>query len=89
MFKNLDFIIKSIIIYITLGFAICATVNMVSRYTHYAHTVVFLGFYWVIDRLLRCDKQKNIKFFKCINIVWLNLLITGITVFCIDSFHLI
>jgi hypothetical protein len=89
MNKNLDFILKSIIIYITLGFAICATVHMVLRYTYYAHTVVFIGFYLVIDRLISYDKQKNVKFFKRINIVWLNLLITGITIFCIDSCHLI
>lgn len=89
MIKNLDFILKSIIIYITLGFAICATLHMALGYTHYAHTVVFIGFYWVVDRLISYDKQSDIKLLKRINIVWLNLLITGITIFCIDSFHLI
>ncbi len=89
MRKNLDFILKSIIIYITLGFAICATVNMISRYTHYSHTIAFIGFFMVIDRLINYDKQEDVKLFKRINIVYLHLLITGITILCIDSFHLI
>jgi hypothetical protein len=87
--KNLDFILKSIIIYITLGFAICATVHMFSIYTHYAHTIAFIVFFIVMERLISYDKQKDIRLFKRINIVWLHLLITGVTIFCIDSFHLI
>lgn len=89
MLKNLDFLLKSVLIYISLGFAICATVHMIYRHTHYAHTVVFIGFYLVVDRLNSYDKRKNIKLFNRINIVWLHLLITGSTIFCIDLFHLI
>ena len=89
MLKNLDFILRSLIIYITLGIAICATAQWFSKYTHYAHTIVFICFWVVIDRLIRFDKQKDIKLFKRVNIVWVHLLITCITICCMDLFHLI
>lgn len=89
MLKNLNFILKSIVIYVTLGFAFCSTIHMFLKYTHYAHTIVFAAFFVIIDRLMSYDKQKDIKIFRRINIMYLNILITGITILCIDSFHLI
>jgi len=89
VFKNLDFILRSLIIYITLGFAICATTQLFSKYTHYPHLIAYIGFFMIMDRLFRYDKQKDIKLFKHINIVWLHFLITGITIFYVDLFRLI
>jgi Na+/H+ antiporter NhaC len=89
MLKNLDFILRSLIIYITLGVAICATTQLFSRYTHYPHLIAYIAFACVIDRLFRYDKEKDIKLFKCINIVFINFLITGITILFIELLHLI
>lgn len=68
MLKNIDFILRSLIIYITLGFAICATIQLFSKYTHSPHLIVYIGFYMIMDRLFRYDKEKDIKLFKHINI---------------------
>jgi len=87
--KNLDFILKSVIIYITLGVAYCSTVEIFSKYTHYSHTIVFIGGWVIMERLLIYDKQKNIKLFKHINIVWIHFFITGITIFVVDLLHLV
>lgn len=89
MLENLEYILKSLIIYITLGFAYCATVKMFSEYTHYSHTIVFVGFWVIMERLFRCDKQKNIKFLKHINMIWIHFFITGTTIFVIDLLHLV
>lgn len=89
MLKNIDFILRSLIIYITLGFAICATTKLFSKYTHSPLLIVYIGFYMIMDRLFRYDKEKDIKVFKHINIVWLHFLITGTTIYFIAFFHLI
>lgn len=89
MLKNLDFILRSVIIYITLGFAICATTQLFSKYTHHPHLIAYIGFFMIMDRLFRYDKEKHIKIFKYINVMWLHFLITGITIYVIDLFHLI
>lgn len=64
MIKNLDFVLRSLIIYITLGFAICATTQLFSKYTHYPQLIAYIGFYMIMGRLFRYDKGKAIKFFK-------------------------
>ena len=89
MLKNLEYILKSLIIYITLGFAYCATVKMFSKYTHYSHIIVFVGFLVIMERLFIYDKRKNIEFLKHINRTWIHFFITGITIFVIDLLHLV
>lgn len=89
MGKNLDFILRSIIIYIVLGFSFSTANKVALKYVYWWNIIVVIGFICVLDRLIRYDKQKNIKLFGLINIEWLHLLIMGITILCIDLFHLI
>ncbi len=89
MLKNLDFILKSIIIYITLGFAINAATEIALKHIYLGRALVFVGFFLVLNRLVRYDKQKNIKLFKSINIEYFNIAITFVTMFLIEFFHII
>ena len=89
MLKNFDFMLKSFIIYITLGFAYCATVQVISKYTNYSHIIAFVIFGVIMERLFTYDKQKNIKFLKHINMIWIHFFITGITIFFVELLHLV
>jgi len=84
MVKNLDFIIKSIIIYVILGFSFCTANEIAVKYVYWGNVLVVIGFICVLDRLLRYDIQKNIKIFKRINIAYLFLFITFITILLYD-----
>jgi hypothetical protein len=72
-----------------LGFAYCATVKMFSKYIHYSHTIAFIGFGVIMERVFIYDKQQNIKFLKHINMIWIYFFITGITIFIVDLLHLV
>lgn len=41
----------------------------------------------LLDRLIRYDKQNNIKIFKHINIAYMFLFITSVTILAYDLFH--
>jgi len=87
MGENLDFILKSIIIYIILGFSFCAANELATKYVYWGNIIVVMGFILVLDRLIRSDKQKNIKVFKHINIAYIFLFITSATVVLYDLFY--
>ncbi len=87
MGKNLDFILRSIIIYIILGFSFCTANEMAVKYVYWGNVIVVMGFICVFDRLIAYDKQKNIKIFKHINIAYLFPFITFVTILLYDLFH--
>ena len=87
MGKNLDFILRSIIIYIILGFSFCTANEVAVKYVYFGNIIVVMGFICVLDRLIRYDKQKNIKIFKNINIAYMFLFITSVTIVLYDLFH--
>jgi len=87
MGKNLDFILRSIIIYIILGFSFCTANEVAVKYAYWGNVIVVMGFICVLDRLIRYDKQKNIKIFKHINIAYMFLFITSVTIVLYDLFH--
>ncbi|QXE17813.1 hypothetical protein [Clostridium sp. 001] len=88
MGKNLDFILKSVIIYIILGFSFSTANEIAVKYVYWGNVIVLIGFMCVLDRLIRYDKQKNIKIFKHINIVYLFLFISFVTIILYDLFHI-
>ena len=87
MGNDLDFILKSIIIYIILGFSFCTANEICVKYFYWENVIVVIGFICVLDRLFRYDKQKGIKIFKHINIAYLFLFITFVTILLYDLFH--
>jgi hypothetical protein len=84
--KKIDFIIKGIIVYIFLGFAFCAANELALKYVYWGNIPVVLGFVFTYNRLLRDDKQKNIKIFNRINAVYIFFLITFATILLHDIF---
>ena len=87
MGKNLDFILRNIIIYIILGFSFCTANEVAVKYVYWGNVIVVMSFICVLDRLIRYDKQKNIKIFKHINIAYVFLFITSVTIILYDLFH--
>ncbi|AZV57424.1 hypothetical protein [Clostridium sp. AWRP] len=88
MSKNLNFILKSVIIYIVLGFSFSTANEIAIKYVYWGNVLVVIGFMCIFDRLVRHDKQKNIKIFKHVNIVYLFLFISFVTVILYDLFHI-
>jgi hypothetical protein len=84
--KKIDFIIKGIIIYIFLGFAFCASYELSLKYVYWGNIPVVFGFALTYNRLLRDDKQKNIKIFNRINTSYIFFLITPATILLYNIF---
>ena len=80
MGKNFDFILRSIIIYTILGFSFCTANEVIVKCVYWGNVIVVIGFICVLDRLIRYDKQKNIK------IAYLFLFITSITILLYDLY---
>jgi len=80
MGKNFDFILRSIIIYTILGFSFFTANEVIVKYAYWGNVIVVIGFICVLDRLIRYDKQKNI------NIAYLFLFITSITILLYDLY---
>lgn len=87
MGKNLDFILRGIIIYIILGFSFCTANEAAVKYVYWGNVLVVIGFICILDRLIRYDKQKNIKICKRVNVAYMFLFITSVTIILYDLFH--